>query len=166
MIDMSLVSDILQELWDAELNYKGCRVNLLGIPKFKAKSKTVSSTLSRLKKKGCVELQKDGWQLTMSGKDFFKKSIKTMPNFESSFKQNAPKDMIVMFDIPESERRQRDWLRITLKNFDYVLIQQSVWVGPSPLPLDFVAYLKEEGYEKYLQTFKLSQGFRFNRPRL
>ena len=36
---MSLVQEILKELWNAELHYKGMAVNLFGIPRFKDHSK-------------------------------------------------------------------------------------------------------------------------------
>ena len=48
-----------------------------------------------------------------------------------------------MYDIPEVRKAEREWLRWHLKKFGYVLIQKSVWMGPSPLPKDFLDYIKE-----------------------
>ena len=53
---MSIVSEILEELWNTELNYKGVRVNLFGIPRFnKYKKDVMYNTISRLKRNGMVE---------------------------------------------------------------------------------------------------------------
>ena len=52
---MSIVGDILQELWDMELNYKGVRVNFFGVPRFLRYSRSsVQVSLSRLHKKGYI----------------------------------------------------------------------------------------------------------------
>ncbi len=39
------------------------------------------------------------------------------------------------------------------------MIQRSVWVGPSPLPKDFLDYLKEIKLGDNLKMFKLSKGY-------
>jgi len=87
------------------------------------------------------------------------KSNKTNGIFHSTFlsdlKDDLPKNMIVMYDIPSEKRRERDWFRRHLKKFNYIMIQKSVWVGPSPLPIDFTEYVKLIGLKDQLKTFKL-----------
>ena len=39
------------------------------------------------------------------------------------------------------------------------MIQRSVWVGPSPLPKEFMEYLKSIGLKDTIKTFKLEKGF-------
>ena len=39
------------------------------------------------------------------------------------------------------------------------MIQRSVWVGPSPLPEEFLAYLKRIGLQKKFKTFKLVKSY-------
>lgn len=39
------------------------------------------------------------------------------------------------------------------------MIQRSVWVGPSPLPEEFLNYLKRIGLEKEFKTFKLAKSY-------
>ena len=39
------------------------------------------------------------------------------------------------------------------------MIQRSVWVGPSPLPIEFSSYLKEIKLGDNLKTFKLARGY-------
>src|SRR3989344_5254871 len=62
--------------------------------------------------------------------------------FPSSFEKSSPKNLIVMYDIPHEKKKERDWFRRQLVNFDYIMIQKSVWVGPSPLPKEFMDYVK------------------------
>jgi len=80
-------------------------------------------------------------------------------SFSMDLKKGAPKNLLVIYDIPHARKRERDWFRRQLKNFDFVMIQKSAWVGPSPLPEDFRNYLKRIGLEKDFKTFKLSRPY-------
>ena len=80
-------------------------------------------------------------------------------SFISNFKKDAPKNLLLIYDIPEGRKKERDWFRRQLKNFDFVMIQKSVWVGPSPLPSDFLAYLKRIGLQQEFKTFKLAKAY-------
>lgn len=79
--------------------------------------------------------------------------------FISSFKEDAPKNLIVMYDIPHNLKKERDWFRRHLIKFGYVMIQKSVWVGPSPLPKDFLDYLKEIKIGDKFKTMKLAKPY-------
>ncbi|MFH1455061.1 MAG: CRISPR-associated endonuclease Cas2 [bacterium] len=79
--------------------------------------------------------------------------------FLSDLKDDLPKNMIVMYDIPSDKRKERDWFRRHLKKFNYIMIQKSVWVGPSPLPKDFIDYVKSIGLQNQLKTFKLAKSY-------
>ena len=50
--------------------------------------------------------------------------------------------VIVEFDIPEIERRKRDWLREVLKHLGLKMVQRSVWVGSWELPEEFLEDLR------------------------
>ena len=64
-----------------------------------------------------------------------------------------------MYDIPEDKKKERDWFRRHLAKFGYAMIQRSVWVGPSPLPEDFVSYIKELGLKDKLKVFKVAKTY-------
>ena len=113
--------------------YKGVRVNAFGLP-------ILNDKKNRIKR------------------DHRKRKFYYI-TFRSTFKENSPKNLIVMYDIPHDKSRERDWFRRQLKNFDYVMIQKSVWVGPSPLPNDFLDYVKLVGLKGQLRTFKLSKPY-------
>ncbi len=111
--------------------YRGMRVNLLGLPISKNSKKKTSNRK----------------------RDFYYVS------FLSKFKEDAPKNLIVMYDIPHNLKKERDWFRRQLINFGYAMIQKSVWVGPSPLPKDFMDYLKVIKIDKDFKTFKLAKSY-------
>ncbi len=158
---MSLALQVLKELWDTSLPYKGIRVNLFGVPKFKNKSDaTIRATLSYIKGEGLVENLNNQWHITQKGRKFAQKKFDSLKNFQSSFKKDSPKNLIVMFDIPENRRGERDWFRWHLKKFNYVMIQKSVWVGPSPLPLAFTDYVEKIKLKSALKMFKLAKPYK------
>ncbi|MEK7128262.1 MAG: CRISPR-associated endonuclease Cas2 [Patescibacteria group bacterium] len=80
-------------------------------------------------------------------------------SFESSFKDTAPKNLIVMYDVPHHMKKERDWFRRHLIKFGYSMIQKSIWVGPSPLPKNFLDYLKEIKIGDKFKTFKLAKPY-------
>ena len=156
---MSLVQEIFESLWETDLNYKGMRVNIFGVPKFDDYSqRSIRSTIDRLSREGFVQKYNNGIQITQQGKQHYRNRY--LKNFSKPINISKDKNLIVIFDIPEGEREKRDWLRDTLKDFDYIMIQKSVWVGPSPLPEKFVAYFKEIGIKDCVKTFKLSKSYK------
>ena len=64
-----------------------------------------------------------------------------------------------MFDVPVEKKAERDWFRWHLKKFGYIMVQHSVWVGPSPLPKEFKEYLEEIKLNKCIKTFKLAKPY-------
>lgn len=152
---MSIVLNLLKDLYNTELKYKGVGVNIFGIPTFLTGNKnSCKSALSRLKKNGYVENMEGNWRITNKGNEYLDARAEVLRQFDSPFTQKSPKNLIVLFDIPEHARNKRDWLRWHLKKFDYEMIQRSVWIGPSPLPKDFVNYLKSIKLHKYIKTYK------------
>lgn|SRR3989344_9097239 len=79
--------------------------------------------------------------------------------FASPFKKDAPKKLIVIYDIIENRKKERDWFRRHLKKFDYIMIQRSVWVGPAPLPKEFLSYIKSIKLQAHVKTFRLAKPY-------
>ena len=74
--------------------------------------------------------------------------------------KGLPKNLLVLYDIPEDKKKERDWFRRQLRSFDFDMIQRSVWVGPSPLPKDFLAYVKTIGLQNEFKIFKLARPYK------
>ena len=160
---MSLVQEILKELWNTELHYKGMAVNLFGIPRFKDHSKnSIRGTVFYLRKNGIIEGEDGHWCITPKGRKHMQRKFNSLKQFNFKFKKDEPKNLIVMFDVPEPKKAAREWLRWHLKKFNYVMIQKSVWVGPSPLPKDFLDYVKKIDLKDSIKTFKLAKGYKEN----
>jgi DNA-binding transcriptional regulator PaaX len=158
---MSLPRDILNFLLETELNYKGMRVNLLGMPSFKDYSReTVRTTINRLHRNDLLEKDNTYLALTKKGREYIEFKASQLKQFKRIKNHDKVKNLLVFFDIPESKRICRDWLRRQLIELDFYMIQKSVWVGPSPLPQEFIDYIKELGIEKCLKTFKLAKGYK------
>ena len=156
---MSIVYDILKELSSVSINYKGMQVNLFGLPKFKNYSQgSLRGTMSHLLKEGLVE-NCNGLRITFKGKNYIQRKIDSLKQFDFHFNKDAPKNLIVMFDVPETKKAEREWLRWHLKKFNYIMIQKSVWVGPSPLPKNFLNYVKNIGLKNDIKTFKLAKEY-------
>ncbi len=157
---MSLVGDILNELWNTEVRDKAVTTNLFGIPRFKNKSKRVlRSSVDRMIRNGQIKKELNAFILTSKGKEYLKRKGDSLKIFNSLNLLNKPKNLIVMFDMPIHMKAEREWFRWHLKKFEYEMIQQSVWVGPSPLPKDFLNYIREIKLNNCIKTFKLARPY-------
>ena len=159
---MSMVREILEELWNTELKYKGMTVNIFGIPRFKKyPHKSLNVTLNRLKKKGVIEKELIGIILSKYGKDYVKKKINSLKQFNKPKNISKNKNLLVMFDIPVEKKGEREWFRWHLKKFGYIMVQHSIWIGPYPLPKEFTNYIKEIKLNKCIKTLKLAKSYKF-----
>src|SRR3990167_9272751 len=141
---MELVYEILKSMWNTSLSYKGVRTNMFGIPQIKNKSdNTIRSTKSQMKNRVFIENYDQCWHITPGGREYMRMKINSLKKFPNIFKKDAPKNLMVMFDIPEKQKAEREWFRWHLKKLNYKMIQKSVWVGPSPLPKQFIIELFE-----------------------
>ena len=119
--------------------------------------------LYQLKKQGFVQKknnkdQKVIWKLTEKGLKHFKET--KHKQFFPSFKPEILKkdfSKVVIFDIPERKRKERDWLRNVLVNLNFSKLQKSVWVGETQLPEDFLNSLKELNLLSYIHIFAVNK---------
>jgi phenylacetic acid degradation operon negative regulatory protein len=116
------------------------------------KKGSVQVTLSRLHKKGFVTYSRSGWSTTISGKNHIRE-ISRFVYISSPFKKDSPDTTIISFDIPEPDRKIRNWLRNQIKIFGYKMLQQSLWIGPGPLPASFLKRLEELKIRKNIKIF-------------
>jgi len=113
-----------------------------------------SSVLWRLKREGLVARTtregNAGWSITSKGE-------KTMKCFRPVIFV-PPSDGImrlVIFDIPEKERKKRRALRAELISFNFSQLQKSVWAGENPLPEDFLSFLDELNLKNKVHIFSV-----------
>ncbi len=112
-------------------------------------------TLSRLKKKGLVDKNKEGWFITKEGREYTEQ-INLFDQIPSPFKKGEPAKCIVSFDIIQAKRKERDWLRNQLQTFGYRMLQQSLWSGPGPLPKEFTERVSNLGIKNGVKVFLIT----------
>jgi DNA-binding transcriptional regulator PaaX len=159
---MSLKKEILEILSTPKFQYKGIPMNALFLPAFgNYKTKTIQNNFYYLNKNGFIEKRDKKFIINKKGIDFLNKNkykklkLKNFGKAENS----GPKNLLLLYDIPENKKGERDWFRRTLIKFSFVMIQRSVWVGPSPLPKEFLDYIKLIGLKDSIKTFKLEKGY-------
>jgi len=101
--------------------------------------KMIQQRLTVLKRRGCVKETKNGWELTPKGRIEIIKIIlwKKLEN-----KKWDGKWRVIIFDIPEMNRRDRDFLRRELKWISFLELQKSVWIFPYNMEREIMALLK------------------------
>jgi DNA-binding transcriptional regulator PaaX len=156
---MSLVQEILKIVSDYPGGY-GLIYKILyenGAQRSKLNDASVRNTLSRMKKKGLLSNKNSRWQLTPLGKEMLLQKKNAIISFApEKLKEKRVKNTIVVFDIPETKRKYRDWLRHELICFGFELVQKSVWFGPS-LPEEFIEYLHDIKLLPYIKFFHATE---------
>lgn len=144
--------------------FRGMRVGFFGLPDFQYyKYQTLVNSSSVLQKKGYVKKGKMGeYYITDKGINFLNTRENILNNFETDLDNANPKNLLIVYDIPENQKKERNWFRFHLKKFHFIMIQRSVWVGPGPLPPEFVNFVKEIKLGDNFKTFKLSKGYEIN----
>ena len=112
---------------------------LLGLERGeKIKRRTISTILWRLQQQGLVERtgakKTAKWRVTPHG-------MEKLNQKEAQSRSKPVSDGImrlVIFDIPENERRKRDVIRAELIGYGFEQLQKSVWIGRCPIPEDFI----------------------------
>lgn len=165
---MSFADDLFTILTDYPGGYRVMRRRIYGLPSYRKshadereiKESTLRVTLSRLRKLGLVENKAGIWAITEKGRRYFRnrkqRQIKTHGRYSTAVTKRR-KNMIIAFDVPEPDKKKRDWLRVELRCLGFVPIQKSVWFGPAPLPKQFLRSLSELGVLPYLKFFRATE---------
>jgi len=158
---MSLKEDILEILNTQKYYHKGVPLNAFFLPVFdNSKKQSIRNQFNKLYKDGYIDKSNGSYIINKNGKDFLLKNKKQfLKNFET-IENMGPKNLLLLYDIPEDKKSERDWFRRNLIKFGFVMIQKSVWVGPSPLPKEFLDYIKSIGLKDSIKTFKLEKDYR------
>lgn len=119
----------------------------------KYQRKSVSVALTRMHTRGYAKYTSSGWVLTRKGRSRAS-NVDLMGYISSPFKKEEfTRNTLIAFDIPEIDRKIRDWLRNQLKIFGYKMLQQSLWRGPGPLPKIFKERLTNLGIKENVKIF-------------
>lgn len=122
----------------------------------------------KLKKEGLIEADLKNnqkiWNITSKGKkklsalkDRKKNELSKNFYFKEASKETNGKFIIVAFDIPEKDKRKRNWLREVLKRLGLKMIQKSLWMGKIKLPKLFLDDLKKLNLVDFVEIFEISK---------
>ncbi|MDP2598511.1 MAG: hypothetical protein Q8P49_01635 [Candidatus Liptonbacteria bacterium] len=70
---------------------------------------------------------------------------------------DSPTTIMVAFDIPETEKRKRDWIRAVLKSLNYSMVQKSLWIGKTKIPQEFLEDLVRLRLVDFVEIFEISK---------
>jgi CRISPR-associated endonuclease Cas2 len=73
------------------------------------------------------------------------------------FRAKDGKWRMVLFDIPEDARSQRNRLRRLLYKNCFRSVQKSVFISPYELNADAIQYLRLSGLDKYIRIFRIDK---------
>lgn len=118
----------------------------------------------KLKRDGLIKEKIKGRKkflaLTRRGKEKLsllrEKGIKKLPGI-SYPKNEGNKFVIIIFDIPEIEKRKRNWLRAALRNLGLKMAQKSVWIGKVKIPKQFLDDLQKLRLTDFVEIFEISK---------
>lgn len=117
------------------------------------KEKTFRNTLYRLHQKQMVKKEGAFWQITKKGALAIKNLV-ARPSY-ASIKKNPKQNLIIVFDIPMSHEKKRDFLRTELIALEFSPLQKSVWTGHGPIPEKFISYLKDLEILDFINIFEV-----------
>lgn len=124
-------------------------------------------TLNHLKRQGLVAKQRGGssgsrWALTPRGEErnYEYRQSRRDPLSSANTAFSKPQGAgitIVAYDIPEKERRKREWIRMCLIEMECEKIQQSVWVAKGTVDEDFIHALRERDLLRNVHIFAVTK---------
>ena len=106
--------------------------------------RAVRQTINRLKEYGLVEKSSNNFLLTALGEKVAGKILGYKERLEEKWDE---KYRLVIFDIPEVDRKQRDWLRRELYFLGYEKLQNSVFISKLSLTSELIQEIKDRGIE-------------------
>jgi len=112
--------------------------------------------ISKMKHDGLIKESNNKLSISAKGREKLNKLTNAFPGRYYT-KEKSSNSIIISFDIPEKLRAKRNWLREVIKNLDFHMIHQSVWVGMTRIPKDFVLDLEDLKILEYVEIFEISK---------
>lgn len=163
---MGLARELLGALGNYKRSYRHLRAKAYGYyhptkkdsePPLDFQDQSIRVALSRLKKRGFVENKNRAWRITKIGRAYWEKISPLPRHSKVRSERSGPKNIIIIFDIPEVVKKKRDWLRQELVCLGFVMLQKSVWFGPAPLPQEFIDSLKTLHLMPHVKFFEAKE---------
>lgn len=150
------IGDVIEEIRDPLSLVSSAYKNMYGFVPIQYRRHNFSLLVGRSLKTGYIEkVVKNGeayLRLTSAGKEHIQREFPIM----SFLKTWNKKWIIVIFDIKETSRKQRNNLRNMLKNIGFGMLQQSVWITPLPIGEDVKESISHKGFSDNAFVLEIS----------
>ena len=121
--------------------------------------------LSKLKKEGFIREQSENDKkllfITKKGEEKISQIKDAQAKFlfprDKYASQEGNVFIIIVFDIPEREKKKREWLREVLKNLKFSRVQRSVWIGKIKIPKEFLDDLSKLRLLDFVHIFEIKK---------
>jgi len=119
--------------------------------------------LSKLKKEGLVKEAFRQKKKLLTVTDKGREKLKNLKNsIEARLPKNYPiesgnKIIVVAFDIPERDKKRRNWLREILKTLNFSMVQKSVWIGKTKIPQELLGDLLKFHLMECVEIFEINK---------
>lgn len=121
-------------------------------------ARNFSKLIYYLKRKGYIKAQnlknKKAFLLTKNG---ISKALMASFKIEKRSRRRDKKWIMIIFDIPQKDKKSRGLLRSVLINCGYKLLQQSVWISPFDVSEKTERILQTYALDKYVKIFLIEQ---------
>lgn len=116
----------------------------------------VRSSIARLKRRGTLESMRIG---SAAGYSLSEQALGLLREgdvriFERRRSSESDGLVLVVYSIPESERRQRHELRKTLTAMGFGTVSPGVWVAPGAVFDEAIRVLEHRGLDRYVDMFR------------
>jgi phenylacetic acid degradation operon negative regulatory protein len=116
----------------------------------------VRSSISRLKQRGILEPRRQagaaGYALSRLGRDILAEGDQRI--FDRPRARPADGWLLVVFSVPEAERRRRHALRARLTWLGFGTVSAGVWIAPGHLAAETADVLERAGLAGYVSLFR------------
>ncbi len=131
-----------------------------GFENKKISKNTIRKNLGRLIAQGIVKKKGNMFSLSKGGIKLFN-SIGLRKKILA--KKWDKKYRLVIFDIPEKKRSDREWLREELYLLEYVQLQKSVFISKHALPEDIIIEIQKRKMNKFVNYLLVDKIFDYSK---
>lgn len=146
LLTLAGIGDTIEEIRDPLRLISSAYENMYGFVPMRYQRHDFSLLVGRSFKTGYIERviknDKSYLRLTSAGKKYVQREFP----ITVLTKQWNRKWIIVIFDIMETSRKQRNRLRDILKNIGFGMLQQSVWITPLSIGEDMRELISHQGF--------------------
>ncbi|MEK7665243.1 MAG: hypothetical protein AAB361_03900 [Patescibacteria group bacterium] len=120
--------------------------------------KEFSKLIYYLKRKGYIKIKNlENKQAIILTKGGIGRALRASFKLGNKNKRKDGKWVMLIFDIPENNRKSRSLLRGALRNLGYKIFQQSVWISPYDVSEKTEIFIQQYSLDKYVKIFLIEE---------